>query len=971
MTTRHDLRALPEPYRRLHARLEEILPGERIVTDPLRCLAYGTDASFYRLVPKIVVRARTADEVAGVLRETDALGLPVTFRAAGTSLSGQAVSDSVLVVVAGAFRGIRVADRGERIVCEPGVVGAEANLALAPYGRKLGPDPASIGTCMIGGIAANNASGMCCGTAQNTYRTVESMKVVLADGTTLDTGDAASRAGFRLAHPEILRGLEEIRDEIAADAALSARIAEKFRIKNTTGYSLNAFVDFRDPIDILLHLLVGSEGTLAFLSEVTYRTVVEHPHKASALVFFPDIGEAARATQLLAGGPVSAIELMDRASLRSVESKPGMPAELRGLHEDAAALLVETRAATPEELAANVAAALERIASVPTLYPARFTAVKAEFEKLWDVRRGLFPAVGGARQVGTTVVIEDVAFPMRRLAEGTLDLRRLLSAHGYDDAIIFGHALDGNLHFVFTPDFGSDGEVQRYARFMDDVCAMVTKKYDGSLKAEHGTGRNVAPFVELEWGAKAYGFMRRLKALFDPKKLLNPGVILNENPRAHLEALKPLPRAHALVDRCIECGFCEPRCPSRDLTLTPRQRIVVQREIARLRADGTDADRLRRLEHDYRYLGDETCATDGLCATACPVGIDTGEHTKWLRAQRNAENGYGAATAAEHFSLVTLGTRAALATADAAHAVLGTGAMSTLARGLRRASGGRLPLWNPQMPRPAHPRLASTSTGSDLQVVYFPSCVARTMGPARGDDDALAVTSAMQSLLGKAGCDVSYPEGLSDLCCGLSFESKGYPDEGERKARQLELALLAATDGGRRPVLFDTSPCAQRMKKIVERRLSILDPVEFIDRHLLARLELAKVPGPVALHVPCSAVKAGLVETFKRVASACAEKVVHPASVGCCGFAGDRGFTHPELNASALALLPGAIPAGCEAGYSASRTCEIGLSLHSGIPYRSLAVLVDRCASPRPARSPVPLDAHAAARSTQLRSTTP
>jgi D-lactate dehydrogenase len=253
-------------------------------------------------------------------------------------------------------------------------------------------------------------------------------------------------------------------------------------------------------------------------------------------------------------------------------------------------------------------------------------------------------------------------------------------------------------------------------------------------------------------------------------------------------------------------------------------------------------------------------------------------------------------------------------------------------------------------------------------VVYFPSCIARTMGPARGDDEGLAVTAAMQSLLAKAGCDVVYPEGLSDLCCGLSFESKGYPDEAERKARELELALLAASDGGERPVLFDTSPCAQRMKKLVERRLSIHDPVEFIDRHLLGRLELAREPGPVAIHVPCSAVKAGLVEAFKRVASACAEKVIHPASVGCCGFAGDRGFTHPELNASALALLPGSLPEGCEAGYSASRTCEIGLSLHSGIPYRSLAVLVDRCASPRPARSPVPQGAHAAARTQPTRS---
>ena len=952
MSSRQDIRALPLPYRRLHRRLAALLPRARILADPLRVLAYGTDASFYRLLPKLVVRVRSADEVRTVLREAGALGLPVTFRAAGTSLSGQAVSDSVLVVVAGGFRGMRVLDGGARIACEPGVIGAEANLVLAPHGRKLGPDPASIGACMIGGIAANNASGMCCGTAENTYRTVESMKVLLADGTPLDTADDASRRSLERTHPELLRGLAAIRDELRADAALAARVAEKFRIKNTTGYSLNAFLDFDDPIDILLHLLVGSEGTLAFLAEITYRTVVEHPHKASALAFYRDIGAAALATMRLKGGPVSAVELMDRASLRSVEGKPGMPPELAGLAPGVAALLIETRAPDPAALAAQIGALGERMADVPTLFPVRFTPVKAEYERLWDVRRGLFPAVGAARRVGTTVVIEDVAFPMGRLAEATLDLRKLLVTHGYDEAIIFGHALDGNLHFVFTQDFGSGGEVARYARFMDDVCRMVTRRYDGSLKGEHGTGRNVAPFVALEWGAKAYALMRRVKALLDPKGLLNPGVILNDDPRAHLTALKPLPQAHPIVDRCIECGFCEPRCPSRDLTLTPRQRIVVQREIARLRATREDPDRLERLVDDYAYQGDATCAVDGLCATSCPVGIDTGEHTKWLRAQRHAEGSGAAEAAAGHFAAVTAGARAALGFADALHRALGTRRMDAVARAARRASGGLLPQWTPHLPLPIHPRFSASSRGGALRVVYFPSCVARTFGPARGDRGAVAVHEAMQSLLAKARCDVVFPDGLDDLCCGMAFESKGFPEEAARKAAELTAALAAAADGGRSPILFDTSPCAYRMKKLVAGQLAIHDPVEFIDRYLLGRLELRRVPGPVALHVPCSAVKAGLADTFRRVAAACAERVVVPAGIGCCGFAGDRGFTHPELNAAALAALPGSLPPDCTSGYSSSRTCEIGLSLHAGIPYRPLAALVDRCASALATRAP-------------------
>jgi len=957
MTTRHDLRALPEPHRRLHADLAELLPPGRVLADPLYCLAYGTDASFYRLLPKLVVKVRTEQEVQRVLRAAAARGTPVTFRAAGTSLSGQAVSDSVLVVLAGGFRGLEILDGGDRLRVEPGVIGAEANAALARLGRKLGPDPASIGACMVGGIVANNASGMCCGTAQNSYRTVDAMKLLLWDGTRLDTADASSRGAFAIAHPEIVEGLATIQHEIADDPPLRDRIVQKFRIKNTTGYSLNAFVDFEDPFDVLLHLMVGSEGTLAFVSEVTYRTVEEQAHKASALAFYANIGDAARAVQRLAGGPVSAIELMDRASLRSVAAKPGMPPELAALDEDAAALLIETRARDAHELAERIAANQERMAPVPTLFSVRFTPVKAEYERLWDVRRGLFPAVGAARRIGTTVVIEDVAFPMARMAEATLDLRGLLTAHGYDEAIIFGHALDGNLHFVFTQDFGDEAEVARYARFMDEMCEMVTRKYDGSLKGEHGTGRNVAPFVELEWGAKAYGLMRRVKALLDPRGLLNPGVVLNDDPQAHLKALKPLPRAHAIVDRCIECGFCEPKCPSRELTLTPRQRIVVRREIARLGASGEDPALQQRLEEDYRYPGEETCAVDGLCATACPVGIDTGAYTKWLRAQAHLDGNSAADFAARSFPKVLGGARTALRAASAAHAVLGTTVMRAVAGGLRTLSAGRLPLWNEAMPRAVNPRFADVRRGSDLTVVYFPSCVARTMGPQRGDPDEVAVHRAMSSVLEKAGCDVVHPPGLDGLCCGMAFESKGFPAEAERKARELEAALLDASEGGRHPVLFDTSPCAYRMKGLVAAgaqgaaaRLAIHDPVEALAKLLLPRLEVTKVPGPIALHVPCSATKAGLTGAFQAVAAACAEAVVVPAGVGCCGFAGDRGFSHPELNASALAALPAAVR-GCGEGFSSSRTCEIGLSLHAGFPYRSLAVLVDRCATAKAVRS--------------------
>jgi len=799
----------------------------------------------------------------------------------------------------------------------------------------------------VGGIAANNSSGMCCGTAQNSYRTIESMRILLADGTLLDTGDPDSRRRFAGTHGAVLAGLAAIRGEIAANAELAARIRHKYRIKNTTGYGLNAFVDFQDPIDILLHLMIGSEGTLGFIAELTFRTVSEHPHKASALVIFPDIGSAATATQRLKSGPVSAVELMDRASLRSVEEKPGMPPTLRGLPEEAAALLVETRAADPAALAGQVEAAVRLLQTIPVLFPVEFTDRKDEFEKLWDVRRGLFPAVGAARRIGTTVVIEDVAFPIERMAEATVELQRTLHRHGYDEGIIFGHALDGNLHFVFTQDFSTQAEVDRYQRFMEEICEMVTRRYDGSLKGEHGTGRNMAPFVEREWGPRAYALMKRVKALLDPKGLLNPGVLLNDDPRVHLQNLKPLPKAHPIIDRCIECGFCEVKCPSRDLTTSPRQRIVIQRELARLRATGADPARLERLEADYRYLGEETCATDGLCATACPVSIDTGEHTKWLRArQRGAAARALAGGAAGHLAGTTAGLRLGLGVADAAHAMLGTRLMSGIARAVRAASGGTLPSWNPEMPRPARPAGRNGDRGGDGHLVYLPSCIVRTMGPARGDPEERAVHEAMLSVLAKARWKPVFPRGMESLCCGLAFESKGFPEAADAKAEEMERALLEATGGGELPVLCDTSPCVQRMRQKLDPRLRLHDPVDLVHGYLMERLRFEKVPETVALHVTCSSQKMGLAEKMRAVAGACAEKVVIPPRVGCCGFAGDRGFSHPELAAAALRDLAAGLPDGCAAGYSNSRTCEIGLSLHGRVRYRSLIYLVDRCTRP-------------------------
>ncbi len=941
---------LPKVYQQLHRDLQQFIPAERLITDPLRTLAYGTDASLYRLIPKLVVRVDSEEEMRRILALAHRHQTPVTFRAAGTSLSGQAVTDSVLLQLGDGWRNWRIGAGAATISLQPGIIGGHANRYLAPYQRKIGPDPASINSCFIGGIAANNASGMCCGTAQNSYRTLHSMRVMLADGAVLDTGDPASRAAFSVSHGPLLTRLAELGQRTRADTALAERIRTKFKIKNTCGYSLNALVDYEDPIEILQHLMIGSEGTLGFIAEITYRTVEEHTHKATALMIFPNIKTACEAVAVLKSEPVAAVELMDRASLRSVEHKAGIPAYFKELPETAAALLVETRAMDSAILTAQVETITAALAAIPTLLPFRFTDRPEEFTQLWAIRQGLFPSVGSARATGTTVIIEDVAVPVPRLAAMTLDLQGLFDQHGYTGSIIFGHALEGNLHFVITPDFAKPEETERYKNFMDDVCGMIVHRYDGSLKAEHGTGRNIAPFVELEWGQQAYGLMREIKALFDPRNVLNPGVILNDDPEIHIRNIKPMAAVDPLVDKCIECGFCEPNCPSRALTLSPRQRIVGLREMARLQATGEESSRLKAIHESYPYQGVETCAADSLCSLTCPVGINTGTMMLKIRSQQRGTTArWVGGLVANHFSGVTAATRLGLSAASLSHAIFGTWLQGGVTGALRKLSGNRIPLWNRYMPTAGALPKPKADVGSERpRVVYFPSCASRTMGPARGDPERDALPVKTAALLRKAGFEVILPADSAALCCGQPLESKGLPEQADAKRAEVEQALLKASRDGQDPIVFDTSPCTLRIRKNqAHPSLKLYDITEFLHDVVLERLNLRKLPETVALHPTCSTTNMGLQAKLKAIAEACVENVIIPDRISCCGWAGDKGFTTPELNASALRDLQAALPDDCQSGYSTSRTCEIGLSLHSGRYYRSIVYLVDRCSQPR------------------------
>ncbi|HRG13621.1 MAG TPA: FAD-linked oxidase C-terminal domain-containing protein [Macellibacteroides fermentans] len=925
-----------EAYKAYLHEISGFIPDERIYTDDLRLLTWGTDAGFYRLIPQIVVRSMNEDEVSRLLALADKHNLPVTFRAAGTSLSGQSISDSILIVAGKHWEKYSISEDLETITLQPGIIGERVNQILKPFGRKFAPDPASVKSAMVGGIVMNNASGMNCGTHANSDKMLLTARIVFADGTILDTSSEQSKENFRKSKPGFIEKIEQLRDYVQADEPFLSRILHKYSIKNVTGLNILPLAIYRDPFDIITHLLVGSEGTLAFLSEFTMKTGKDYPFKASAMLYFNDIKEACRAVVAMKKGPVMGAELLDKKSLESVNDPTG-----RGL----TAVLTETMADTKEELYGQIEQIEGILSAFKTAVPVKFTDKEEEYAPYWAIRSGIFPSVGGTRKPGTTTLIEDVAFHIEDLPEATADLQQLLEKHGYPDACIYGHALEGNYHFIINQSFDTREQVAQYESLMNEIKTLVVDKYDGSLKAEHGTGRNMAPFVQYEWGEKAFALMKEIKSLFDPKNLLNPGVIFNDDPHCHIRHFKPMPLTNEHVDKCIECGFCEVNCLTAGFTLSSRQRIVAQREITRIKNIPEQQERLKRLKKQYAYAGNDTCAGDGLCATSCPMNINTGHLTHDLRAELLPQDSIGyqlGMWTANHFAGVKAMLRPVLTLADTAHSIIGTRNMTALAKGLRSVSGNSIPLWTSAMPKAYTPK-ATGSLKSELKVVYFPSCLNQTMGTAHSSPDHTPLVDKTVALLEKAGYEVIFPSNMNKLCCGTIWESKGMPEIADRKAAELEEALYIATENGRYPVLCDQSPCLYRMRNTMK-RIKLYEPAEFILTFLCDKLEFTPIKQPVAIHITCSMKKMKLEKQLIALAGLCSEKVLVPEEVGCCGFAGDKGFTHPEVNAYALRKLrPQLEKAGIEVGYSNSRTCEIGLTTNSDIPYLSIVYLVDQC----------------------------
>jgi D-lactate dehydrogenase len=911
-------------------------------------LAMAHDASHYLLVPESVATPRQTEDLVRLFGASRERGVPLTFRSGGTSLSGQGVTSGVLADTRANFQRIDVLDDGARVRVQPGATMRQVNARLARHGRKLGPDPASEIACTVGGVVANNSSGMACGTEQNTYRTLDSLVIVLPSGTIVDTGVPDSDERLRHLEPDLWHGLAGLRDRVRADPESVRTIRRQFAMKNTMGYGVNSFLDFERPVDVLAHLIVGSEGTLAFIAEATFRTVPVFPVTATGLAIFPSLSAATAALPELVGTGLATIELMDATSLTVARGSARSTPELSALTVDGhAALLIEYAGMTADDVARLRADNEELLGSLEVVSPVSLTRDPRERAALWNIRKGLYTSVAGARPSGTTALLEDVVVPVPLLLGTCESLLELFERHRYEQSVIFGHAKDGNIHFMLNERFEDPANLDRYQRFTEDMVEVVLGN-GGSLKAEHGTGRIMAPFVRRQYGDELYEVMHEVKRLCDPDGILNPGAVLSDDPDSYVRDLKRVPTVEPEVDRCVECGYCEPSCPSRNVTLTPRQRIVLRREM-RVAEEAGDEALLAELRADYAYEGVDTCAADGMCQVACPVDINTGDLVRRLRAENaGAVEQSMWNTAAKHWGAVAQAAGIALSVADLlpspavtavtrlGRAVLGAETVPLYDKGLSGGGSRRRPL-----------------EAREPEAVYFPACVGTMFGAAQG---GAGVSSALLTLCERAGVQVTVPEGIASFCCGTPWKSKGFERGYERMTEVVLPALWEASRHGALPVVCDASSCTEGLGVMRESaaraggeyaELRFVDAVEFVHGRVLDGLTVTAPLSSIAVHHTCSSTQLGTNALMTAIAERIAGEVLVPVDWGCCAFAGDRGLLHPELTASATEREAAEVTAReFEAYASANRTCELGMSIATGRDYRHLLELLERATRP-------------------------
>lgn len=896
---------------------------DRIFNDYLRCFAYGIDASCYKYVPKIVVIARNESEIQEIIRLANKYKTPLNFRAAGTSLSGQSSTDSVLVVIKFAFKKIAINDDASEISLGCGVVGINANLSLAKLSKKIGPDPATINSALIGGIVANNSSGMCCGTKDNSYKTLNSIRVILNDGTILDTKDKANVEEFKRTHANLINEIRAIKEEIKNDSELYELIKRKFKIKNTTGYAINSFIDYDDEIDILAHLFVGSEGTLGFVSEARLKTIDDLPYKACALLFFNDISDAANTISEFAKYDfINSAEIMDYASLKAASSYDELKDLLSDIKDNNTCVLIQTESDNEEVLNANIVKIKELSSKTFKSY---YSKEKSEYDLWWKIRKALLPIAASKRPVGATVITEDVCFEIKDLANGISAIQDLFKEFNFE-GIIFGHALAGNIHFIITPNLNDKTEFENFAKLVEKMSSVVAS-FGGSIKAEHGTGRMVAPFVEIEWGKKAYAINCKIKDILDKDNIFNPDVIITKDKDIYKKNIKNQSPVDEALNLCMECGFCERFCPSNEISLSPRQRIAVLKEMKSLEElnDEDSKKKLKDMKKLYNFYVDTTCAACGVCSMVCPLGINFADFSlKYRKANQGAISRIIGNFAYNHHETTLALAKTSLKIANKFDNYKLNNLLATF----------NLPQSRNYLPR-ANDYKYSTNTQEE-NVIYFTSCLNKAFKPNAKMSDKRSIQEVFESLCKKAGIGIIYAP--NDLCCGKAYENY----ENIQIANEAKLNEYLSNQNC--SVVIDHSACSAKVVK--NHKGKVYDLSEYLYKVIAPRLKITKVNEPIGLYIMCAARKIHIEDSIMSLAKLCADEIVIDNDTYCCGFAGYKGFLTPKLNISATNNFKKFYSStNVKRGFSSSSTCEVGLSDATNMSWQHIAYLLDECSN--------------------------
>ncbi|OIJ25008.1 FAD-binding and (Fe-S)-binding domain-containing protein [Nocardioides luteus] len=591
----------------------------RVDDSPLARALYSSDASLYRVVPSVVVRPQSRDELIGVHSVARSVGVPVTMRGAGTSIAGNAVGSGIVVDTRDLRTIYEIDPEARTARIDPGVVHADLQRAAAPYGLRFGPDPSTHTRCTIGGMIGNNACGNRALGYGRTVDNIEALTVLFGNGEQASYADGVS-SGETAERLQALVGanLGHVRTEFGRFG------------RQVSGYSLEHLLPEKGGrVD---RFLAGTEGTLATILETTVRLVEDTPGRLLLVLGYPTMAEAADAVPGLlrvAPGRLIACEGMDARIADLVRAKgravPDLP-------KGAGWLMVEVAGQDAPDL-------VKRLAAESGALESRVVVDPLEAAALWRIREDGAGLAGVSLPTPAHSGWEDAAVPPEHLGAWLRDFEGILSdfgLHGYP----YGHFGDGCIHcridFPFAPD--SPESAQVFREFMT-ACATQLVTYGGSLSGEHGDGRVRSELLPIMYDETSIDLFEQVKGICDPSDLLNPGNIVR--PASITDDLRPVrPRAlprtglrlihdsgdlGAAVHRCTGVGKCvAPKtigvmCPS---YLATREEKDATRGRARVLQEALDGSLVDGLGDPAVGEALDLCLACKGCASDCPTGID-------------------------------------------------------------------------------------------------------------------------------------------------------------------------------------------------------------------------------------------------------------------------------------------------------------------------------------------------------------